>query len=61
MEVFVGAFVHSTDDSPMVVLPGMVMGILNTKVRFSIVPDFLSLTLSFFLNFSVMERDERLS
>ncbi|XP_045123406.1 uncharacterized protein LOC123511511 isoform X2 [Portunus trituberculatus] len=34
MEVFVGAFVHSTDDSPMVVLPGMVMGVLNTKIEF---------------------------
>lgn len=33
MEVFVGAFVHSTEETPMVILPGMVMGVLNTKVR----------------------------
>ncbi|KAG0724631.1 hypothetical protein GWK47_040156 [Chionoecetes opilio] len=32
MEVFVGSFVHSTDDAPMIVLPSMVMGVLNTKV-----------------------------
>lgn len=32
MEVFVGTFVHSTDDSPMIILTDMVMGVLNTKV-----------------------------
>ncbi|XP_042218406.1 uncharacterized protein LOC121863723 isoform X2 [Homarus americanus] len=34
MEVFVGTFVHSTEDSPMVVLTDMVMGVLNTKIEF---------------------------
>ncbi|XP_066943920.1 uncharacterized protein [Macrobrachium rosenbergii] len=34
MEVFVGVFVHSTDESPMVILTDMVMGVLNTKIEF---------------------------
>ncbi|CAL4218515.1 unnamed protein product [Meganyctiphanes norvegica] len=34
MEVFVGSFVHSTEDNPLVILPGMVMGVLNTKIEF---------------------------
>ncbi|KAK3882711.1 hypothetical protein Pcinc_012917 [Petrolisthes cinctipes] len=34
MEVFVGAFVHSTEENPIVILPGMVMGVLNTKIEF---------------------------
>ncbi|XP_045594136.1 uncharacterized protein [Procambarus clarkii] len=34
MEVFVGTFVHSTEDSPMVILTDMVMGVLNTKIEF---------------------------
>lgn len=32
MEVFVGIFVHSTEDNPLIIMPGMVMGVLNTKV-----------------------------
>ncbi|XP_071544781.1 uncharacterized protein [Panulirus ornatus] len=34
MEVFVGVFVHSTEDSPLVILTEMVMGVLNTKIEF---------------------------
>lgn len=52
MEVFVGAFVHSTDDSPMVVLPGMVMGVLNTKVRCCPMPTSFPLAWNDCLNFS---------
>ncbi|XP_069969713.1 uncharacterized protein [Penaeus vannamei] len=34
MEVFVGIFVHSTEDNPLIIMPGMVMGVLNTKIEF---------------------------
>ncbi|KAK7086412.1 hypothetical protein SK128_028165 [Halocaridina rubra] len=34
MEVFVGVFVHSTDETPMIILTDMVMGVLNTKIEF---------------------------
>ena len=48
MEVFVGTFVHATEDKPMLIMIDHVMGVLNSNVS-------MILTLLFFVNLTLMD------